>query len=282
MSGEITEEGMNIEGVKEWCAAVSQDLEQIAVLHDREVDKNLIIALREVGFPYNLGIQINAGAQIKPSSSPTNKTEDSTDFPDPLGFMKKALDSLPETLGQTILDKLASDYADIYLTHAIHASPYESVWLDEDHLMQQEPMFKVREWYERYGLASEDWRIRSDDHLALQLQFIAFLLNPNSDKASMGETFPMQKRIEDAAQFMDEHLLLWLADFSHLVMQRCMTDFYASAAILTYVYIDQLRDTLAMVTGISRPTAEDVRARLAVQNMVEEPVKFMPGISESW
>jgi hypothetical protein len=98
----------------------------------------------------------------------------------------------------------------------------------------------------------------------------------------MGETFPIRKRIEDAALFMDEHLLLWLADFSHLVMQRCATDFYASAAILTYAYIDQLRDSLALVTGIVRPTAEEIKQKLAAQHVTEEPIQFMPGVAESW
>ena len=90
------------------------------------------------------------------------------------------------------------------------------------------------------------------------------------------------KRNKDAAIFMDEHLLLWLADFSHLVMQRCATDFYASIAVLTYAYIDQLRDVLVGVTGVARPTEDEIKKRLAGQHIVEEPISFMPGVAESW
>jgi len=39
--------------------------------------------------------------------------------------------------------QLAADFAAIYLNHSIQASPCESVWLDEEGLMRQQPMFKV-------------------------------------------------------------------------------------------------------------------------------------------
>jgi len=255
---------------KEWCEAVSQDLQQIAVLHDREASEELISALREVKFPYNLGFSIAS-----------EKSTDSDQFLLAQQFMRDALQGLPKQIDQQTLDTLAVDYADIYLNHSLHASPFESVWLDEDHLIQQEPMFKIRNWYKRYGLASSDWRVRSDDHLVLQLQFIAWLIEPESLSS---EAIPLQNRLKDAAKFMDEHLLLWLADFSNLVAQRCETEFYASAVVLTHAYIDQLRDVLAEVSGQARPTAEEsAEIKLkASQTVVEEPVSFMPGVAESW
>jgi len=254
--------------LEEWCEAISQDLQQIAVMHDREINENLITALREVNFPYNLGFPIEDNAK-------NSKLFQS------LKFVEAALNELPEDIDQETLDRLAVDYADIYLNYSLHASPFESVWLDEDHLLQQEPMFKIRKWYKRYGLVTANWRIRSDDHLVLQLQFIAWLFDSDS---SSSVTIPLQKRLEDVANFMDEHLLLWLPDFSNLVSQRCGTDFYASIVVLTHAYIDQIRHELAEITGITRPSKEKLeKMKLkATQAVVEEPVQFMPGIAESW
>ena len=239
----------NIEpaSLKQWCDAVSQDLQQIAVLHDREVDEALLTALREVNFPYNLGMIITAEVG-----------DEKTGLYKPQRFIETALQELPEGVDEGVLDRLAVDYADIYLNYSLHASPFESVWLDEDHLLQQEPMFEIREWYKRYGLETENWRIRSEDHLVLQLQFIAALLDSD---VSMPEGVTLQKRLQDATTFMDEHLLLWLSDFTTLVSQRCSTDFYASIAVLTYAYMDQLRDALVEVTGIARPTKEEMKKR---------------------
>ena len=65
-------------------------------------------------------------------------------------------------------------------------------------------MFKVREWYKQYGLQVENWRLRPDDHLVCQLQFIAHLLSLDND----GD------KLREIAQFLDEHLLLWIRDFA--------------------------------------------------------------------
>jgi len=222
--------------LRQWGDAVSQDLLQLAVLHDHEADSDLLTALREVNFPYNLGL--NLTSQV---------TDDQTDTPQ--HFVETALQALPEELDQQTLDHLAVDYADIYLNHSLHASPFESVWLDEDHLIQQEPMFQIRDWYARYGLKTENWRIRSEDHLVFQLQFIAMLLDPESTLAGDNSQLKQLKRMQDATTFMDEHLLLWVSDFCSLVAQRCSTDFYASVAILSNAYIQELRDVLAEITG---------------------------------
>ncbi len=255
--------------LQQWSEAISQDLQQIAVLHDKEIDKTLIDALREVNFPYNLGLVL---------SSEVGNEE--TGLYKPQHFFKTVLQELPENIDQETLDRLAVDYADIYLNHGLHASPFESVWLDEDNLLQQEPMFQIREWYKRYGLETENWRIRSDDHLVLQLQFIATLLAPESP---VSDKFSLQQRLHDATTFMDEHLLLWVSDFCNLVSQRCSTDFYASAMVLTNAYIQELRDVLAEITEIKRPSAEEIEAkRRANIPVVEEPISFIPGVAESW
>jgi len=255
--------------LQQWSEAISQDLQQIAVLHDKEADKILIEALQEVNFPHNLGLILS-----------TEMGNESTGLYKPQHFIETVLQELPEEIDQKTLDKLAVDYADIYLNHSLHASPFESVWLDEDNLLQQEPMFQIREWYKRYGLETENWRIRSDDHLVLQLQFIATLLEPDS---RLSEKFPLQKRLQDATTFMDEHLLLWLSDFTNLVSQRCSTDFYASVAVLTNAYIQELRDALAEITGIKRMSAEEIEEkRRANIPVIEEPISFVPGVAESW
>jgi len=270
----MDESCIDMASLLQWSEAVSQDLQQLAALHDREVDAALVEALREVNFPYNLGL--NLTAQV---------ADDLTDNQagTPQNFVETALQALPEELDQQTLDYLAVDYADIYLNHSLHASPFESVWLDEDHLIQQEPMFQIRDWYARYGLKTENWRIRSEDHLVLQLQFIAMLLDPKSTLAGDNSQLKQLKRMQDATMFMDEHLLIWVSDFCSLVAQRCSTDFYASVAILTNAYIQKLRDTLAEITEIKRPTAEEIAKKMrANQPVVEEPISFIPGVAESW
>ena len=178
------------------------------------------------------------------------------------------------------MDLLAADFSDIYLTHRLQISPSESPWLDEDGLANGAPMFEVRGWYEHYGLAAENWRVRADDHLSLQLTFIAHLLSLD----------PSQWRA--AVRFMDEHLLRWLEDFCQGVAQRCATPFYAGLAMLTFAYMDELRAHMETITGEARrrvgeqdeakdgqPRPADVETEIAIDG---GGAPFPPGFEPGW
>ena len=135
--------------------------------------------------------------------------------------------------------------------------------------MCQQSMFQVRSWYEAYGLEIPDWRLRPDDHLVYELQFIAWLLNQDNQIETL----------EKAATFMDEHLLRWLGNFGERVAIRCDTAYFAGAAALTAAYCEELRDILAEVLQQPRPTPEEIEERMQPRQQPNEvPVKFMPGM----
>jgi TorA maturation chaperone TorD len=236
--------------------AVMQDLTMLAVLHDAEPDQALISSLKDTGFPSGLGLKLESKIGREA-----------------MDLLADAIKALPEPVGPSMLDELACDYADIYLTHAYQASPDESVWIDEEHLEHQEPMFQVREYYRRHGLAAPNWRKRADDHLVLQLQFLAHMFAP--EKAEDG--------LREAARFMDEHLLRWVMRFANRVASRCRTSYFAGVALLSAGYCEELRDVLIKILGEPRPTPDQIEERLKPQQKAHEiPVKFMPGMGPSW
>jgi TorA maturation chaperone TorD len=240
----------------ELLGALAQDLLALAVLHNRELSAEVLEDLRGVDFPTGLALRLT-----------------SRDGVEALKLMAAGLTDIPSPPNTQALDLLSVDYADIYLNHTLRASPCESVWLDEDGLALQEPMFQVRTWFRRYGLATENWRMRSDDHLVLQLHFIAHLLQDASGAGHLG----------DAARFMDEHLLRWLPDFGRRVATRCSTAFYAGLALLTSAYCEELRELLAEVIGEPRPTRDEVEARLKSTRSVDVPApQYVPGVAPSW
>lgn len=237
-------------------AAAAADLEDLARLHHAEPDADLLARLRETGFPDHLGLRLEGSAGE-----------------DAARVMRGALALLPETPERRVLDDLAADYAAIYLNHNYQAAPSESPWLDEEHLERQEPMFRVREAYRRHGLVNPDWRTCPDDHLVLQCRFIAHLLR--NGEGSDG--------LEEAARFVDDHLLRWLGRFSSRVAQHCGTPFYAGLALVTNAYCEHLRDLLAEVLDEPRPTPEEVERRNKPKPAVTEtPVRFVPGVAPSW
>jgi len=238
-------------------AAAAQDLLALAKLHERELDRELLLALWRDCYEDFLGVRLQ-GERGREA----------------LALFRKGLTDIPSDAGPSALDRLAADYADIYLTYGLRTSPCESVWLDEDHLTMQEPMFRVRAWYRRFGLEVEDWRKRTDDHLVNELRFLAHLLGSEDIDTSL----------EEAARFLDEHILRWVDRFAERVAARCDSAFYAGLAMLTAAYLDELRDLMAEIIGSARPSPEEIEERMRRSNPVTVEVEgpYLPGAAPSW
>ena len=238
---------------------IAEDLLTLAVLHSDELGSDRIAELREAGFPDGLAFRLVSERGIEA-----------------LDLMRNAIACLPNPNDAAELDALAADYADIYLTYKLRVSPCESVWLDEDGLIMQEPMFQIRDWYRRYGLAAQNWRTRNDDHLVLQLHFLSHLFGSGSGT----EHFP------EVARFMDEHLLRWVLPFAERVTARCSTPFYGGLAALTAMYVDEVRNLLAEILGEERPSEEEIEERMkAVKSegeFQEIPIVSVPANTPSW
>lgn len=235
--------------------AVALDLDALAVLHHAEVDDVLLGHLSMAGFPDGIGLRLLSEAGTRA-----------------MAFMRQAMAELSAPMSEATRDELAVDYAAIYLTYAYHVSPCESVWLDQENLGMQAPMFQVRDFYRLLNLGAAEWRMRSDDHLVLELQFLAALFRSEHPQA-----------LNEAARFLDTHLLRWLPLFGSRVASRCATPFYAGAALLTAAYCDELRDVLAELTGDRRPSAEEVEASMRPRNEAQPvPMTYFPGVAPSW
>lgn len=250
--------------------ALADDLDGLVRLHDRELDGAALAALKAAAFPAGLALPpVGEAAELAYRG------------------MAAAVAELPPVAGAgditvaagaaaltTALDALAADFAAIYLTGAAGASPYESVWVTEEHLACQQPMFELRQIYAAAGLQVDDWRKRYDDHLVLQLQYLVRQLRAGADWASL-------------AGFLDEHLGYWFPDFARRVSERASTAFYGALAELSYVWLERFRDLLADIADLPRPPREviaaRIRAKLGLEASQLAPVKFMPGVGgPSW
>lgn len=230
-------------------AALADDLDGLARLHDRELDAGLLSALGELEFPGNLALLPEASI---------------------CDAMCAARDNLQKNWADAAWrDALAADYAAIYLNGAIGASPYESVWVTDEHLTCQLPMFELRACYQRAGLVVDDWRKRYDDHFVLQLQYLAHQLRDDAVP------------LDALGRFVDEHVGHWFPDFARTVAQRADTDFYRALAVLTAGWLARCRDLIEEISGEPRIApqiiAERTRKKLALAAGELAPIKFMPG-----
>lgn len=239
-------------------AALADDLDQLIRLHDRELDAATLAALKAAGFP--------AGLALAPADGATEGVH---------AHVAAALAACPEQPPAAFIDELAADYAAIYLNNSLGASPYESVWVTDDHLACQQPMFELRAIYAAAGLQATDWRRRFDDHFVLQLHYLRHLL--------AGGAVDCDKM----AGFIDEHIGYWFPDFAQRVAGLCGTPFYAALAELTHVWLAGFRALLGDMAGCPVPLHEEMTARiqrkLARDKAEVAPIRFMPGAQRpSW
>ncbi|QTD45107.1 TorD/DmsD family molecular chaperone [Ottowia testudinis] len=216
-----------------WLALAAEDLRALAWLHAEERAPEVLTALYASGFPATLTLVDAARPEAQAMDAALCALASSR--------CEEADDALPASS----VNELAADYAAIYLTHALRASPHESVWLDDDHLMLQGPTFAVRDFYRRHGVQAADWRVRADDHITHELEFVALLLE-------RGET-------REAARFLKTHLLAWLPDFARRVAQRAATPFYAALAGLTLAACEGCQQRLPTVAVLPQPVLEGTR-----------------------
>lgn len=238
--------------------AFANDLQLLAALNDCEPSERLLEALRSAlakdWFAFKITSELVTEA---------------------CALLDTALDAMPQPISEAALDELAADYAAIYLLHTFRAPPTESPWLDKDRLERQEPMFEIAEWYRRFGLAAQDRQRRSDDHMVLQLQFLAHLF-------SMPE-LDMVTSAAEASRFLDQHLLRWIGDFSGRVASRCETPYYCGIVTLTDGYLQAMRDYLADRYNLPRPLPKEAESiQFDIDDGDDDVARYIPGVEPSW
>lgn len=227
-------------------AALVDDLDQLIRLHDRELDAATLAALKEGSFPHGLALQPMGEAGI-------------------LAYINMSAG----VRGDSSLDDLAADFAAIYLNNSLGASPYESVWLSDDHLACAAPMFELRDLYAEAGLQAADWRSRFDDHFVLQLEYLRRILASSTVNP------------EKVANFIDEHIGYWFPDFAQRVSMQCNTPFYAALAELTHIWLIDFRKLLDEIHDLPVPTRDEMTLRINRKLVLDKaevaPIRFMPG-----
>jgi TorA maturation chaperone TorD len=112
------------------------------------------------------------------------------------------------------------------------APVWESVHLSTEHLIFQEPTLQVRRWYRRFGLQAEELNREPDDHIALEMAFIAYLANLGAQAQESGDKEEFERLFQAQREFASQHLLKWALVWCQQVIENAHTDFYQGIAWL--------------------------------------------------
>jgi TorA maturation chaperone TorD len=174
-----------------------------------------------------------------------------------------------KSLEQTRRELAADHSATLLGMSAKPVSPFESVYTSSVHLMMQDARDEVRAAYRAQGCAKDDAYHMPDDHVSLELDFMATLAGRTERAlrtiAEEGQTARQDneqtvERAEQAEQaanealgaqlaFVDKHLSAWIPQLCDALERQASTDLYRGAAQMLR---NLVRDDAQLLHGLSQ------------------------------
>ncbi len=130
-----------------------------------------------------------------------------------------------------LTDNARTDYMRLLVgAGKVLAPPWGSVYLDEDKLLFNVDTLKVRNFYQKYGVELKKKYSEPDDHIGLELEFLANL----SEK---GE-------VEAMKSFINDFMFPWIFNWNDDVQAHAQTDYYKGLANLAVGGVQHLCENI--------------------------------------
>jgi TorA-specific chaperone len=161
---------------------------------------------------------------------------------------------------EVVIGDLARQYAFLFLgvgseTVALCESAYRS----EGGLLFQNAYFDIMEKYRQAGLGKREDFPEPEDHLSLELAYMAHLCRRIISSIETGKKEEAKKYYQYQGSFLKDHLLSWVPKFSRNLSEISPSPFYKALAYLLEGYIkidfellDSLLPAVAAKKGVSR------------------------------
>jgi len=136
-------------------------------------------------------------------------------------------------------EELAIDHARLFVgPFALLAPPYGSIYLEGERRLMGDSTLTVGECYHEVGLEVAAGFNGTPDHIAVELEFMHFLVVKELDALAGGYLERAQNFRQKQRAFLERHLAAWVPDFSHSVEEQAQTKFYQSLAATTRIFIE--------------------------------------------
>ena len=216
----------------------SADTELLAILDDRaatyallarllasEVDAGLLSGLAGMTFPEGTGSpELDEGSRLMN------------------GYLRQASSRQDDD----VVTELAVDFCRLFVVRRRNekdaAYPFESVYTSTEHTTMAGARDDVRTIYRAAGFEKDENLHIGDDHIALELEYMAEVARQTAAAARDGEAFDGQLALQ--ATFLDNHLLNWVPRFSDAMVRHAQTDFYRGLARFLTGYLEDDRALL--------------------------------------
>ncbi|MCL2466256.1 MAG: molecular chaperone TorD family protein [Micrococcales bacterium] len=117
-------------------------------------------------------------------------------------------------------------------------APYESVHRGTDGLVFDVQTLQVRAAYRTLGLRAPEPNKEPDDHIGLELDFLAASCLRALDALDLGLADDAERCWRTGVDFLHDHVLAWAPDVLRTVADKSTTEFMAAVAHLTTGALD--------------------------------------------
>ena len=174
-----------------------------------------------------------------------------------LGDALKSMDcDLMEGLEEFPLEKqeelLAIEYCRLFIGPGPHLSPHESVLKGEKQHWGASTISVVKA-YEESGFDLKPEVREMPDHIGVELEFLATLVDNEIHFSNNGNSEKTQQAQQSRCRFMEDHLGSWISDFAEEVDRQSEIPFYRKCVRLAETWIHEEMDNLNLeISRIAR------------------------------
>jgi TorA maturation chaperone TorD len=149
-------------------------------------------------------------------------------------LMRKYFDAINSSHVDKVELDLAEDYAGIFLgVRGKVPHPSESAYRSRDGTIMQKQRDEVLELYRLMNLDKSPSFKEPEDHIAIELSFMAYLANKTASALESSYLDDAQHYLCMQKKFLEEHLARWVPRFCEDVFESARTDFYRGVAMVT-------------------------------------------------
>lgn len=163
-----------------------------------------------------------------------------------LGLLQQWAQAYRAGQAEARLDALHADYTRLFVGPGqVTVPPWESAQVDDERLLFQDETLQVRGWYRRFGLQAERLHQEPDDHVGLELVFLAHLGQLALAAAAEGDRARLTELLAAERMFLQAHAQRWIPSFCAQVGEHAQTGFYRGVALVTAGVLAALGAALA-------------------------------------
>jgi TorA maturation chaperone TorD len=175
----------------------------------------------------------------------------------------KVLEDFAKDVKEEALDdiqlQLAIEYAGLFLgVWKVPPHPSESAYSNPDHLIMQKPRDDAMMLYKTMGMEKNTGFTEPEDHVALQLQFMARLSGKTAEAISTGDQADAKKYLEVQRDFLNNHLARWIPLLVVDILKSGRREFYKAVAKVTRGFVEMDRQIVPeLIDMLTTPAQAD-------------------------